>query len=206
MRILVLEDDRDLSEALELGLRDRGHEVVVAADGERGWHALQGPGESGRPPDLILLDLLMPGMNGRHFRTRQLADPRFAAIPTIVITGQPIDLATRDSVGQIPILRKPLDLTHLLAAIEEVCEPGRSVKRCGCGRVYDADAWRELAWVCEMDNGRDIGERLELRQCPCKSTLAWELGRHAISVRVPLARTDPEHPGRSRSDGGDPNK
>jgi DNA-binding response OmpR family regulator len=205
VRILIVEDDKDLSEALDLGLRGRGHEVVVAPDGERGWQALQGPGDSGRPPEVILLDLLMPGMNGRHFRTRQLADARFATIPTIVITGQPVDPATRDSVGRAPILRKPLDLTHLLAAIEEVCQPGRRLKHCGCGRVYDADSWRELPWVCEMDNGRDVGERLELRQCACKSTLAWELGRHAVSIRVPVAQAGAAH-GDARRDRGDPNK
>jgi CheY-like chemotaxis protein len=204
VRILIVEDDRDLAEALGLGLRDRGHQIVVAADGERGWLALEGPNDSGRQPDVILLDLLMPGMNGRHFRTRQLADPRFASIPTIVITGQPVDSATRDSVGQAPILRKPLDLTQLLAAIEEVCQPRQRLKHCGCGRVYDAESWRELTWLSEMDNGRDVGERLELRQCACKSTLAWELGRHAVSVRIPVARSRPDVAGRAGH--GDPNK
>jgi DNA-binding response OmpR family regulator len=191
VQILIIEDDRDLSEALELGLRDRGHDVIVAADGERGWLALEGPYDSGRPPDVILLDLKMPGMNGRHFRARQVADPRFASIPTIVITGQPVDSATRDSVGRVPILRKPLDLTQLLAAIDEVCKPRTRLKQCGCGRIYDAESWRELTRLSEMDNGRDVGERLELRQCVCKSTLAWELGRHAVSVRVPIARGEP---------------
>jgi DNA-binding response OmpR family regulator len=201
VRILIIEDDRDLAEALALGLRDRGYQIVVAPDGERGWLALQAPDDSGRQPDVILLDLLMPGMNGRHFRTRQLADPRFASIPTIVITGQPVDSATRDSVGQVPVIRKPLDLTHLLAAIEEVCRPRRRLKHCLCGRVYDAESWRELAWLSEMDNGRDVGERLELRQCLCKSTLAWELGSHAVSVRVPVPRERLGPRGR-----GDPNK
>ncbi len=186
MRILVIEDDRDLSGALREGLGERGHDVITAADGGQAWSALQG--DPGSTPEVILLDLLMPGMDGRLFRTRQLADPRFAAIPTLVITGQPVDSETRDSMGRIPILPKPLDLGYLLAAIEEVSQPGHRMKRCGCGRAYDSEQWQKLTWLCEMDNGREIGERLELRQCACRSTLAWELGRHALSVRVPVAR------------------
>ena len=191
MRILLIEDDRDLRDVLRLALQDGGHDVIATADGIEAWDELNKPGPL---PDIILLDLLMPGMNGHNLRARQLSDARFASIPTLVITGQPLDDSARDSVGAIPILPKPLDLSFLFAAIEEVTLPPHRSKRCGCGRVYDSESWQKLARLAEMDNGRGVGERLELRQCPCKSTLAWELGRHALSVRVPTAAEsgDPE--------------
>jgi CheY-like chemotaxis protein len=184
VRILVIEDDCELRNALRLALQGEGHDVAATGDAVEAWDELNKPGPS---PDVILLDLLMPGMDGRNLRSRQLTDARLASIPTLVITGQALDESTRDSVGAIPVVPKPLDLSYLFAALEEVTLPPHNSKRCGCGRVYDADSWQSLARLCEMDNGRGVGERLELRQCACKSTLAWELGRHALSVRVPTA-------------------
>jgi CheY-like chemotaxis protein len=75
VRILVIEDDSELRDALRLALQDGGHDVVAAADGIEAWDELNKPGPL---PDVILMDLLMPGMDGHHLRPRQLADARFA--------------------------------------------------------------------------------------------------------------------------------
>jgi hypothetical protein len=62
-----------------------------------------------------------------------------------------------------------------------VVQPPSDEKRCLCGRAYDVETWTQLAKVGEIDNGREVGERMELRNCKCGSTLAWELGKHALS-------------------------
>jgi DNA-binding response OmpR family regulator len=185
MRTLVIEDDDDLRGELAEALRDAGHEVDTARDGAAALDALR----SGATPipELILLDLMMPNMDGQLFRLRQLADSRLSAIPTLVMTARPVDAATRLALGQTPVLAKPFDPETLLATLDEIGEPARAEKVCRCGRRYDRSGFRALRLIGEADNGRGAGERLELRLCLCNSTLAWELGRHALSI--PMIRS-----------------
>src|SRR5689334_6104245 len=79
--ILVVDDDEDILEALRDLLRDEGYDVVAARDGRTALERLRG----GLRPRLILLDLMMPTMNGYEFRREQRADPALAGIPTIVV-------------------------------------------------------------------------------------------------------------------------
>ncbi len=189
MRVLVIEDDALLGEAIAATLADAGHEVSTARDGDAATNALSG---SNSLPEVILLDLMMADSGGQRFRQRQLADPRLAPIPTLLMTGRALAGETRAAVGAIPILRKPFALDTLVAAIQEVVQPQAELKQCHCCcRVYDEEGWRALPKVGEIDNGREVGERLELRQCECKSTLAWELGPHALSVPILRARREP---------------
>lgn len=180
-RLLVIEDDRDLADVLVGVLWDEGYFVTLANDGLIGLQMLL---DAPILPDVILLDMMMPNMDGATFRKRQLAETKLAGIPTLVMTGQSVDARTRSSMGDVPILRKPLKLAHLLASIHRVFEPVSPQKRCACGRQYDGDAWRALRLVGEIDNGRNVNERLELRNCLCGSTVACELGRHAVSINV----------------------
>lgn len=110
--ILLIEDDRDLAEVIVEVLRTEGYRVVHASDGRAALGLLA----EGELPDLILLDLMMPNMNGWEFREAQLHEPRLAEIPVIVLsaTGErarPIDVAR--------ILRKPVTIENLLRAIGE---------------------------------------------------------------------------------------
>jgi len=184
-RLLVVEDDPELASTLADVLGDEGFRVAVANDGLVAWQMLH---EEDDLPDVILLDMRMPQMDGATFRRRQLQERALASIPTLVMTGHHVDSRTRTSMGRVPILRKPIHLEHLLATILEVVQAGRGVKECACGRKHDAEVWRSLRWVGEIDNGRNVGERLELRHCPCGSTLAWEVGKHAVSINVPALR------------------
>lgn len=179
MRVLIVEDSQLFRDALVDALRDEGHEPVEAIDGLDAWQQLQ----DFEPPDVILLDLMMPRMDGHTFRTRQLGRPALAPIPTLVLTAQPLEPPTRIALGEIPVIPKAFSIGSLLAAIDEVSQPPSPSKRCACGRSYDAIAWAELPRIGEIDNGREAGERMELRNCPCGSTIARELGRHAISWR-----------------------
>jgi CheY-like chemotaxis protein len=110
--ILVVEDDADIREALVGILRDEGFTVVEAAHGEEGLAQLRAHG-----PALILLDLMMPIMNGWQFRQAQLADPAIAGVPVVVISA---DASVRDkaaSLGATAFLRKPIDLDKLLEIV-----------------------------------------------------------------------------------------
>ena len=187
MRILVVEDDPTLRIAIKAVLRSAGHVPVEASDGGEAWELLHADGAP--LPDVIVLDLMMPKMDGAAFRTRQLGVPRLAVIPTIVMTAGKVPSPMPSSFGGVPIFIKPFALHALTAAIEAVVHPPSESKRCACGQTYDLSTWRELVSIGEVDNGREVGERLELRNCKgCGSTMAWEIGRHAHSVptfRVP---------------------
>ena len=81
--VLIIEDDPDTRAALGELLSGEGYEVATAADGQEG---LRRPGPPPRPC-LVLLDLMLPTMDGFEFRLRQLEDPALAAIPVIVFSG-----------------------------------------------------------------------------------------------------------------------
>jgi CheY-like chemotaxis protein len=113
LTVLIVEDDPDALEALGDLLDSHGYAVASARNGAE---ALELLGRSPLP-SLIVLDLLMPTMDGWEFRRRQKNDPRIAHIPVIVVSAssaaKPIDA---DS-----ILRKPVDINRLLETIARHC-------------------------------------------------------------------------------------
>jgi CheY-like chemotaxis protein len=116
--ILVVDDDADIQEALVDALGDVGFAVVCAAAGGEALQLLR----AGPPPDLILLDLRMSGVDGFEFRAAQLRDPALARIPTIVLTADRQAGARRDELNAACFLQKPVTLDDLLSAIER-CSP-----------------------------------------------------------------------------------
>ena len=110
--ILVVEDEPDLLDALSDLLTDEGYAVSGAANGADALAFL-----ADRPaPDLILLDLMMPVMNGFDFREAQRRDPRLDAIPTVALTASP---DSRVRALDVPAwLAKPLSIDDLLDTIE----------------------------------------------------------------------------------------
>ena len=111
--VLVVEDDPDALEALGDLLESHGYAVSCA---RHGGEALERLGRSPLPR-LIVLDLLMPIMDGWEFRRRQKKDPRIAQIPVVVLSAssaaKPIDATS--------ILRKPVDIDRLLKTIANHC-------------------------------------------------------------------------------------
>ena len=116
-RVLIIEDDRDTREMLGRFLELEGFEVRTAANGQIALDALR----EGDPGDcVILLDLMMPVMDGWQFRQHQARDPELAAIPVIVITAA----GPRDAVPPIQAdawLSKPVDLERLVQTIAPLC-------------------------------------------------------------------------------------
>ena len=114
-RVLVVEDETDIREVLLEILVDHGYEAVGA---EHGRAALDYLESAPKLPDLILLDLLMPVLDGERFRTEQMKDPRCAAIATVVISANARVREAAERMGVAAWLKKPLDLDDLMRAIE----------------------------------------------------------------------------------------
>jgi CheY-like chemotaxis protein len=113
--VLVVEDDADILRALVQVLQDEGHTVRAAENGLVALAALRAPGA--RPPCVILLDLMMPVMDGWAFRAAQLRDPALAGIPVIVLTADGSAVEKAALMNCAGALRKPVELATLLGAI-----------------------------------------------------------------------------------------
>ena len=108
--VLIIEDDPDLRDALRELLSGKGYHVTTAADGREGLARMGAPPR----PGVILLDLMLPRMDGFEFRVRQLEDPELAAIPVIVLSGGGDVERKVARLGVAASLTKPLDLGTLL--------------------------------------------------------------------------------------------
>ncbi len=120
-RVLIIEDDPDTCACLAVALTLEGYDVSQAQDGREG---LREAGEN--RPDLILLDLMMPRMNGWQFRAAQKRDPTLADIPVIITSAVAAERwdETDEVAARFP---KPFDIQDLLAAVNE------HVAAAGCG-------------------------------------------------------------------------
>lgn len=115
MRILLVEDEADLSGVIAKFLQQHGHEVVAAPDAIRAVEFLEH-----RDFDLIITDLMMPHMDGIAFARRVRSEPRYLSIPIIMITAYD-DEATFDEglrKGVAFVLKKPLDFDRLLSLVQ----------------------------------------------------------------------------------------
>lgn len=112
-RILIVEDDAATSVALAECLRDEKYEVTCAPDGAAALGLLR----SMAPPDVIILDLMLPLMDGWDFRAAQKQDPALAGIPVIALSavGWMVDVEAS--------LRKPVRVDELLDAVRRLCSP-----------------------------------------------------------------------------------
>ena len=109
--ILVVDDDDDNREVFGEVLSEAGYRVVCAHDGAQALEMLRS-----LRPDIILLDVNMPVMDGLEFRAAQTRDPSIARIPTVVMTA---DRMTDRIAGlALETVSKPLKLSQLLSIIE----------------------------------------------------------------------------------------
>jgi CheY-like chemotaxis protein len=113
LRILVVEDDEDARDAMVALLQMKGYRAVPAGNGQEALDYLR----RAPLPNLIILDLWMPVMDGWQFRTEQVKDPRLAGIPVIVVTA----LSDRTDVDANEIIIKPVDVDRLLTTVSHYC-------------------------------------------------------------------------------------
>lgn len=112
-RILIIEDDADVREALGDALRDAGLAVDVAVDGMDGLDRIR----EGSPPSLVLLDLRMPRLCGEEFLRAIREDEAFEHVPVITMTA---GLDPAESADVVAHLHKPFDLHDLLEIVLSV--------------------------------------------------------------------------------------
>jgi CheY-like chemotaxis protein len=118
-RILLVEDDPDIRADLAEILVEEGFAVDTAAHGKIALEHMK----TGPLPDLVLLDLMMPIMDGFQFRRAQLADPYLATVPVLVLSGAADLLAHVHTIGAHGVVRKPFKVDQILDAITRALPP-----------------------------------------------------------------------------------
>ena len=118
-RVFVVEDEEMIRESIVEFLDENGYTAVGASDGRDALEKL-GASPDG-PPCLILLDLMMPVMDGRTFRERQLQSPQLAAIPVIVFSAYRDVATAATEMKAVGHLEKPLRLPDLLRKVRQYC-------------------------------------------------------------------------------------
>lgn len=113
---MIIEDDVDIAENLKSLLEIEGYTSDVAKDGLEGLNRLRSASEL---PGLILLDLMMPTMDGFQFREAQMNDPALAKIPVAIMTAGGNIEAKIAAMNVEVSFRKPLDIDKLLATIDK---------------------------------------------------------------------------------------
>ena len=122
-KILVIDDDPMIRTLVKEMLAVEGHEITLAEDGEQGVKILDS-GEKPAPYDLIVLDVIMPGMNGLDVLTRLKLHPHTQSIPVMMLTGEDKteDMMAGYSVGAEYYVTKPFTRQQLLFGINMILE------------------------------------------------------------------------------------
>ncbi|UQA59617.1 response regulator [Polyangium aurulentum] len=115
--ILVVEDDPDIRETIAQILDEEGYVPIVAENGQEALRRLA----EGPRPRLILLDLMMPIMDGWEFREQQRQDPRYADIPVIIVSADGNVRQKATKLGADGHIRKPVGIDELLAVVQRYC-------------------------------------------------------------------------------------
>ncbi|MCD4825065.1 MAG: response regulator transcription factor [Phycisphaerae bacterium] len=151
-RIIIIEDERDMAELVAMRLKREGYDVEMAHDGLDGLRAVQAS-----PPDLVLLDLMLPGMPGVEVAKEIRNDPRTSGLPVIMLTakGEESDIVVGLHVGADDYMTKPFSMSVLVARIAAVLRRSRDFGSPG-GKVLKAgpiqiDADRHLVEVDGAD-------------------------------------------------------
>jgi CheY-like chemotaxis protein len=116
--ILIIEDDADIRDALMQILEFEGYQVAAANNGQEALEFLH----HSEKPDLILLDLMMPIMDGWQFRAEQRRDPELSAIPVVIVSADGRVYQKATAIGAAGYLKKPVELEILLSTVERFCK------------------------------------------------------------------------------------
>ncbi len=114
-KILIVEDDASIRELLVEIFESEGYYVDSSTNGLDGIKSLEN-----NLPDVILMDVMMPVMNGYEFREEQLKHPLWNSIPVLVMSAQEQSNNKLAEYGLENFIRKPLELNHLLETVREI--------------------------------------------------------------------------------------
>jgi CheY-like chemotaxis protein len=113
--VLIVEDDVELRDMMAQLLTLEGFVATTVANGREALEYLR----RGDRPDIILLDLMMPVMDGWEFRRKQQSDPALATVPVVVLSA--LDHRRAAEVDAVAFLKKPLDFDRLLELVRQYC-------------------------------------------------------------------------------------
>ncbi|WP_205745929.1 response regulator transcription factor [Egibacter rhizosphaerae] len=116
-RVLVVDDDQVIRGLLEVNLEMEGHDAVLAADGRAGLESARA-----EPPDLVLLDVMMPELSGWQVAEELLGDPATSSIPIVFLTARAMEADVRrgHELGVEHYVTKPFDPIDLMNLVNEL--------------------------------------------------------------------------------------
>jgi CheY-like chemotaxis protein len=122
VRVLAVDDDPTILRLLEVNLEMDGHEVHTAVNGQQALDRV-----ADVDPDVVLLDVMMPELDGWQVCERLRADERFAHLPIVFLSAraQEVDLTRGDAVGADAYITKPFDPLGLVELVERLASEGR---------------------------------------------------------------------------------
>ena len=116
--VLVVEDDRDTRESLQEAFEEEGYRALTASDGRE---AIEQLADEQRRPDVVVLDIAMPVLDGNRVYDAMQADPALARIPIVASTASP-----ERAPSGVVVVQKPFKLERLLRTVAVLCEGGAS--------------------------------------------------------------------------------
>jgi len=127
-KILIIEDDPAISRLVDYSLRHEGHEVITAANGLEGIRKARK-----EAPDLVILDVMLPGMDGFEICHRLRSEPDTAQLPILMFSAkaQEIDKHTGLNVGADDYLPKPASPAEIVDRVAKLLEKKRGGKSSG---------------------------------------------------------------------------
>jgi diguanylate cyclase (GGDEF)-like protein len=197
-RILVVDDDPDIARFVELSLRMEGFEVTVAHDGESALEAIHAA-----PPDLVVLDLTMPSIDGVEVTRRLRAGAMTSALPIIMLTarGTTVDKVLGLTAGADDYVVKPFDTMELVARVRSTLRRNQEFREvspltglAGNTRILQeiADRLRSgepfAVCYCDIDGFKAVNDAYGFaRGDEFIVTLARKLQRAVIDIGLPPA-------------------
>jgi len=127
-QVLVVDDDLHIRYALVDALEDEGYRALAASNGAEALQVLR---ELPEPPAVILLDLMMPVMDGWQFRAQQQRDPLLSKIPVVVVSAIGNGMGEAFQVSASAYLKKPFLIQDLVATVGRFCSNQVSVNLSG---------------------------------------------------------------------------
>jgi CheY-like chemotaxis protein len=113
--IVIVDDEFGLADVLAATLSDIGFRVLVASNGKQGLEVM-----AEQQPDLVLLDYMMPLLDGAGVLKAMRGDPKLAAVPVIMMSAAPESVVHERCQGYSAFLRKPFDFETILSAVQRV--------------------------------------------------------------------------------------
>jgi len=123
-RLIIVEDERDMADLVAARLKREGHRVDEAHDGQEALEKIRA-----KPPDLAIVDIMLPRLSGTDLVTEMRQDPRTASVPVIMMTakGEESDIVVGLQLGADDYVTKPFSMSVLVARV------GAVLRRAGAG-------------------------------------------------------------------------